>query len=412
MKKKRIMTSLPLRILAVSIPGLLAGLFFNATRTLGFTSGALNLVVTARYVLSQLITFLAPLIIMGLVASSIISVKKDSTPATRPVIGITYFSMLGAAAFSALLGYLIIPRLPVSTDSLAFRFLPDTLFELPVPAPISPLSALVLAILLGFSACWTNAVRTKELLNEFRGITLSLMSRVLLPVLPAYIGLSLCTLAYQGYFIKYLPLLLLTLVIVIPVYGIWILLLYYIAGSYSGKSPWKILNEYLPVCKIALKNHSSAATGKYSLNAAARCECLDQELTRTTLPLFTQIHHCGSVLTEVFFAMMISRILYGSVPALSTMVIFSLLLATCSIGTPGLPWGTVMVSLGVLTGILKFGDSGTALMFAVFAIHDGFATACNMTCDGALALFLTEYAKKRELFPTGSDPVGKDTPPL
>ena len=81
MKKKRIMTSFPVRILAVSIPGLLAGLFFNATRTMGFTSGALNLVVTTRYVLSQLIAFLAPLIIIGLMASSIISVKKDPTPA-------------------------------------------------------------------------------------------------------------------------------------------------------------------------------------------------------------------------------------------------------------------------------------------------------------------------------------------
>lgn len=143
MKKKRIMTSFPVRILAVSIPGLLAGLFFNATRTMGFTSGALNLVVTTRYVLSQLIAFLAPLIIIGLMASSIISVKKDPTPATKPVIRITYISMLGAAAFSAVLGYLIIPRLPVSTDSLSFRFLPDTLFELPIPAPVSALSALV-----------------------------------------------------------------------------------------------------------------------------------------------------------------------------------------------------------------------------------------------------------------------------
>ena len=397
MKKKRIMTSFPVRILAVSIPGLLAGLFFNATRTMGFTSGALNLVVTTRYVLSQLIAFLAPLIIIGLMASSIISVKKDPTPATKPVIRSTYISMLGAAAFSAVLGYLIIPRLPVSTDSLSFRFLPDTLFELPIPAPVSALSALVLAILLGFGACWTNAVRTKELLNEFRGITLSLMSRVLLPILPAYIGLSLCTLAYQGYFIKYLPLLLLTLVIVIPVYGIWTLLLYYFAGSYSGEKPWKVLKEYLPVCKMALMTRSSAATGKYSLEAASKCECLEQDLTKDALPLFTQIHHCGSVLTEVFFAMMISRILYGSVPAPGTMVIFSVLLATCSIGTPGLPWGTVMVSLGTLTGILKFGDSGVALMFAVFAIHDGFAAACNMTCDGALALILTGYAKKREI---------------
>ena len=77
MKKKRIMASFPLRILAVSIPGLLAGLFLNATRTTGLTSGALNLGVTARYVLSQLITFLAPVIILGLMASSIISIKKS-----------------------------------------------------------------------------------------------------------------------------------------------------------------------------------------------------------------------------------------------------------------------------------------------------------------------------------------------
>ena len=103
------------------------------------------------------------------------------------------------------------------------------------------------------------------------------------------------------------------------------------------------------------------------------------------------------MLAEVFFAMMISRILYGSVPAPGTMVIFSILLATCSIGTPGLPWGTVMVSLGTLTGILKFGDSGLALMFAVFALNDAFAAACNATCDGAAALFLTGYVKRHDL---------------
>lgn len=366
------MASFPIRILAVSIPGLLAGLFLNVTRTMGLTSGALNLVVTARYVLSQIITFLAPLIIIGLVASSIISVKKAPTPVTAPIVRITYFSMLGAAAFASVLGYLIIPKLPVSTDSLSFRFLPDTLFELPIPAPVSALSALVLAILLALGACWTNAVRTKELLQEFRGITLSLMSRILL------------------------PLLLLALIIIIPAYMVWVLVLYHIAGSYAGEKAWGILKNYIPVCKMALRTHSSTAVEKYSQEAADKCVPLDSELIKEAIPLFTQIHHCGSVLAEVFFAMMISRILYGSVPAPGTMVIFSILLATCSIGTPGLPWGTVMVSLGTLTGILKFGDSGMALMFAVFALNDAFAAACNATCDGAAALFLTGYVKRHD----------------
>ncbi len=94
MKKKRIMASFPIRILAVSIPGLLAGLFLNATRTMGLTSGALNLVVTARYVLSQIITFLAPLIIIGLVASSIISVKKLPHQPPRQLSGSLIFPCL------------------------------------------------------------------------------------------------------------------------------------------------------------------------------------------------------------------------------------------------------------------------------------------------------------------------------
>ena len=75
---------------------------------------------------------------------------------------------------------------------------------------------------------------------------------------------------------------------------------------------------------------------------------------------------------------------------------FQYFASTCSIGTPGLPWGTVMVSLGTLTGILKFGDSGVALMFDVFALNDAFAAACNATCDGAAALFLTGYVKRHD----------------
>ena len=83
----------------------------------------------------------------------------------------------------------------------------------------------------------------KSFCRSFGESTLSLMSRILLPLLPAYIGLSLCTLAYQGYFIKYLPLLLLALIIIIPAYMVWVLVLYHIAGSYAGEKAWGILKN-------------------------------------------------------------------------------------------------------------------------------------------------------------------------
>jgi Na+/H+-dicarboxylate symporter len=47
--------------------------------------------------------------------------------------------------------------------------------------------------------------------------------------------------------------------------------------------------------------------------------------------------------------------------------------------------------------ILGFDDSGTALMLAVFALQDSFGTACNVTGDGALTLFLTGYAEKKHI---------------
>ena len=41
-----------------------------------------------------------------------------------------------------------------------------------------------------------------------------------------------------------------------------------------------------------------------------------------------------------------------------------------AIGAPGVPGGTVMASLGLITGVLMFDNAGTALMLAIFALQD------------------------------------------
>ena len=115
------------------------------------------------------------------------------------------------------------------------------------------------------------------------------------------------------------------------------------------------------------------------------------------VPLFANIHLCGSVLTEVFLVMIVSKVLYGELPAIGTMILFCALLGVFAVGAPGVPGGTVMASLGLITGVLGFDEAGTALMLAIFAIQDSFGTACNVTGDGALTLFLTGYAEKHNI---------------
>ena len=111
------------------------------------------------------------------------------------------------------------------------------------------------------------------------------------------------------------------------------------------------------------------------------------------------------MLTEVFFVMTISKVLYGKLPTLSSMILFCLLLGVFAIGAPGVPGGTVMASLGLITGVLGFDSDGTALMLAIFALQDSFGTACNVTGDGAQTLFLTGYAEKHGIKETPQESV-------
>jgi len=104
-------------------------------------------------------------------------------------------------------------------------------------------------------------------------------------------------------------------------------------------------------------------------------------------------------MTETFFVMAVSKMLYNEFPSIEKMILFCLLLGVFAIGAPGVPGGTVMASLGLITGVLGFDETGTALMLTIFALQDSFGTACNVTGDGALALILTGYAEKHGIHP-------------
>ena len=83
----------------------------------------------------------------------------------------------------------------------------------------------------------------------------------------------------------------------------------------------------------------------FALRCAKKSKPLRDDMVDFGIPLFANIHLCGSVLTEVFFVMTVSKILYGNIPSLGTMILFCVLLGVFAIGAPGVPGGTVMASL-------------------------------------------------------------------
>ncbi|MCZ7695018.1 dicarboxylate/amino acid:cation symporter [Mediterraneibacter gnavus] len=387
---KKILKSLPFQLLLGVIIGIVLGLISN--------EAVMNVIVTIKFVLGELINFCVPLIVIGFIAPSITKLGKNASRILGVAVLLAYVSSVLAALGSMAAGYGLIPHLSIVSEVDGLKELPEIVFQLEIPQIMSVMSALAFSILIGLAATWTKADTVIRLLDEFQQIVLMIVSKIVIPILPVFIALTFWSLAYEGTITKQLPVFLKVVLIVMMGHFIWMAVLYAVGGIYSGNNPWKVVKHYGPAYITAVGTMSSAATLAVALKCARKSEpVLRDDMVSFGIPLFANIHLCGSVLTEVFFVMTVSQILYGKLPSVGTMILFCALLGVFAIGAPGVPGGTVMASLGLITGVLGFDATGTALMLTIFALQDSFGTACNVTGDGALTMILTGYARRHNI---------------
>ena len=388
---KSILKSLPFRLLVGVVVGIALGLWAGGA---SFGSQVMQVVLTIKELLGSIINFCVPLIIIGFIAPSITRLKQNASRMLLLALILAYGSSVLAALLSMSAGFAIIPALSIQSAAEGLNELPELLFNLEIAPIMSVMSALVFSVLVGLAATWAKAEVITKVLEEFQRVVLEMVVRVVIPILPFFIAGTFCGLAYEGSITRQLPVFLIVILIVMVGHYIWMAVLYGAAGLYSGSNPLEVVRHYGPAYITAVGTMSSAATLAVALRCAHKSKVLRHDMVDFGIPLFANIHLCGSVLTEVFFVMTVSKVLYGELPSLGTMVLFCFLLGVFAVGAPGVPGGTVMASLGLITSVLGFDNTGTGLMMTIFALQDSFGTACNITGDGALTLMLTGYAKK------------------
>lgn len=376
---------------------LLLAVVIGALVGLASTETIMSIIVTIKYILGQVIFYCIPLVIIGFIAPSIVKMRSNASKMLGITVLIAYVSSIGAASFSAISGYAIIPKLSIASNVDNLRELPKIIFKLDIPPVMSVMTALVTAILIGLATAWTNSDLVEKLLDQFGEIMLSIVSKVIIPILPFFVSTTFAGLAYEGSITKQLPVFLIVILLVIIGHLIWLALLYFIGGAISKKNPLEVIKHYGPAYLTAVGTMSSAATLPVALKCAHKSSVLSDDIVDFAIPLCSTIHLCGSVLTEVFFVLTVSQVVYGTLPPLGKIIQFIILLGIFAIGAPGVPGGTVMASLGLITGILGFSDSAVALVLTVFALQDSFGTACNVTGDGAIALMLMGICEKKNI---------------
>lgn len=299
----KILKSLPFRLLVGVVLGIVVGLLIPdisklSSEQAALPSAILQIIVTVKYILNQLISFCVPLIIIGFIAPSIVKLGSNASRMLGVALLLAYVSSLGAALFSMGAGFAIIPGLNIVSTVEGLKEVPEAIFQLDIPAIMSVMSALVFSVLIGLAATWVKAKTIANVLQEFQDIVLKIVTKVIIPILPIFIACTFCTLSYEGTITKQLPIFLIVIIIVMIGHYIWLALLYALGGAYSKTNPIEVVKHYGPAYITAVGTMSSAATLAVALRCAKKAKTLRGDMVDFGIPLFANIHLCGSVLTE------------------------------------------------------------------------------------------------------------------
>ena len=168
--------SLIIKLILGVIAGLVIGLFCNES--------VIGVIQSIKFVLGQLINFTVPLIILGFIAPAITKMKSNASKMLGVMLLLAYTSSVGAAFFSMIAGYTLIPKLNIVSTVEGLRELPEMIFKVEIPPVFSVMSALVLALFLGLAVVWTKSENFERLLDEFNNIMLKLVYAIIIPILP------------------------------------------------------------------------------------------------------------------------------------------------------------------------------------------------------------------------------------
>lgn len=346
---------------------------------------------------SQLLGFMIPLIIVGLVTPAIARVGRGAGRMLAVTALIAYLFTVMSGVFAYGFSTTLFPSLveTVSADALentGTSFEPY--FTIQIPPLMEVMSALVASFMLGLGIAAFDATNMRNFFEEFEQIVTRTISTVIIPLLPLFIFGLFMDMAASG---KVGPVLSTFIKVIAVIFAMTIMLLiiqYAVAGVVSKKNPFKLLICMLPAYFTALGTSSSAATIPVTLERAKR-NGVSEDVAGFVVPLCATIHLSGSMLkiTSCAIALMLMQNIGVD---FWQMLGFILMLGVTMVAAPGVPGGAIMAALGVLGSILGFDASQQAMMITLYIAMDSFGTACNVTGDGAIAVIIDHITGKKK----------------
>lgn len=351
---------------------------------------------TFNVLFAQLLKFIIPLLILGLVTPAIAHVGKGAGKMLLTVMGIAYLSTICAGFFAHLCGSNLLPLYLTAGElsgdaATAKEFLPY--IDLKIPPICDVLTALLLSFMIGVGIIVTDAGGLRKGFDEFGNIVRLTIERVIIPMLPWYVFTMICEMSAKGVVAVVLgsgAKIILTGVVLSVIY---LVIQYCIAGAIAGKNPFKCLWNMLPAYFTAFSICSSSAAIPVT-SECTRKNGIPDDIVDFTIPLCSTVHMCGSTIKLAVSSIAVAY-LTGTPLPFAVYVHFVLMQGIAAVAAPGVMGGVLMASIGLLESIMGFSPEQTALVMTLYLALDGYGPACNVTGDGAIALIINRLFGKK-----------------
>ena len=350
---------------------------------------------TFNVLFSQVLKFIVPLLILGLVTPAIANAGRGAGRMLLAVMALSYVSTCVASLFAYFTAGNLLP-LYVAQGAIASAGKTGAILpyvDVKIPPVCDVLTALALAFMVGIGIVATNATRVKAASDEFARIVTLTIKRVIIPGLPIYIMTMICEMTASGK----IGAMAVTMMEVIgtgwALTIVFLVLLYAAAGAVAGKNPLKCLWNMVPAYLTGLSISSSSAVIPVTLECCRKNE-ISEDVRDFVVPLCANVHMVGSAIKMITSALAVS-IIFGLDVTFAQIAHFTFLFAVAAVAAPGVMCGVLMASVGFVETVLGFNPEQISVMMAFYMALDGYGPAANVTGDGAVALVIDRFFGKR-----------------
>ncbi|GGK56046.1 sodium:proton antiporter [Ornithinimicrobium pekingense] len=377
-----------LRIVLAILLGIVLGLFLP--------EAVVRVFVTFNGLFGNFLSFIIPLIIVGLITPAISELGKGAGKWLGITAAIAYGSTIFAGLMAFLVCMLVLPRMLTegSYDEVSNpeEALLTPYFTVEMPPVFGVMTALLVAFVVGIGLTLLRTDTLHKGFVELRSVVEMVISAVIIPFLPLYVfGIFLnMTRAGQVWDVvtTFAGVILLVFALTLGL----LLLQYTVAGAITGRNPLRALRTMLPAYATALGTSSSAATIPVTLRQAVEAG-VSRPVASFVVPLCATIHLAGSTTKIVSFSLAV-MLLSGIEINVGIFIGFIFMLGITMVAAPGVPGGAIVTAAGLLTSMLGFTEPQVGLMIATYIAIDSFGTATNVTGDGAIAMVVDKLSGK------------------